>query len=503
MSKKRPNILWLMSDQHNANCMSAAGHPDVKTPNLDQLAKDGVLFSHAYCNNPICAPSRATFLSGQYVKSHGISGNFVREVQCDAPNLARLFRKHGYQTALIGKAHLPCQWVKEGFETIRLSDLCDADAADPESCDYFKDLIDAGLADRYEHGARLPGEPGFGMRAFVSGLPEKYSPEVWTKDKAVEFLRQRNSEQPFFLKVSFQRPHDPYSPPASRADEYDPESLNLPETAVDYFDRKFSGKPVFQQEYVSEEKGMGYPFRACDPADLKKQMAAYFTLISMMDDAIGAVLQEIDAQGELDNTIIVYVADHGDFAGEHGLMLKNFGIYESIHRIPFIIAGPGVPSGQRRDRIIESVDFYPTLAELAGIPCEPSVDGTSRVKEILSNAGGCEYTVCEWEFLKPQSHVFAVRNEKYRFVFYTEFPDDGELYDVENDPGELNNLFHEDGFQDVRDAFCARLKSYFSEENPRVHAWKDDFPAIQKVLDQPSIQIHQQGKKWSEVHSIA
>jgi hypothetical protein len=95
-----------------------------------------------------------------------------------------------------------------------------------------------------------------------------------------------------------------------------------------------------------------------------------------------------------------------------------------------------------------------------------------------------------------------VRNETYRFVFYAEFPDDGELYDVKNDPGELNNLFHEDGFQDVRNAFCARLKSYFSEENPRVHAWKDDFPAVQKVRHQPSIQIHQQGKKWSEVHSI-
>jgi choline-sulfatase/uncharacterized sulfatase len=457
---RKVNVLWLMSDQHNAGCMGIAGHPDVRTPNLDGIARRGTRFTRAYCNNPICAPSRSSFLSGQYVRSHGISGNFVRSVKSDAPNLARLFRQNGYETALIGKAHLPAQWVEEGFEYIRFSDLCDARPCDPVSCHYFKDLVDAGLADLYDQGRLLPAHPGYGDRAFISELPEEYSLEAWTGREAVKFLEQRDVSKPFFLKVSFQRPHDPYAPPAERAGEYDPITLSLPDNACDYLERSFAGKPTFQQEYVQKEKGMGYPFRSQNASELKEQMAAHFTLVTMIDDAIGEVIKTLEAQGELDHTVIVYVADHGDFAGEHGLMLKNFGIYESIHRIPFIIAGPGVPENRVRDMIVESVDMYPTLADLAGLSCEPEVDGTSRVPEMIRGTGGSGETVCEWEFLHPQSHVYALRNERYRFVWYKEAPDDGELYDHQSDPGELNNLFHDPETADLRRNFCQQIKLF-------------------------------------------
>lgn len=501
MQKKRMNVLWLMSDQHNANCMGGGGHPDVRTPNLDAIAERGALFSHAYCNNPICAPSRSSFLSGQYVKSHGITGNFVREVRSKAPNLGRLFRENGYETALIGKAHLPYQWVVEGFDYIRFSDLSDAAPDDPASCHYFNDLVEADLADLYDQGRLNPGEPGYGNRAFVSRLAEEYSLEAWTGRKAVEFLEQRDSSNPFFLKVSFQRPHDPYAPPAERMDEYDPEALSLPDNACDYLERKFAGKPKFQQEYIQQQKGMGYPFLSQNRAELKEQMAAHFTLITMIDDAIGTVLDALKAQGELENTVIVYTADHGDFAGEHGLMLKNLGIYESIHRVPLLIAGPGVPAGTVRDMLVESVDLYPTLADLAGLSCEPDVDGVSRVGELVSGEGGCDYAVCEWEFAEPQSSVCAIRDGRYRFVFYDEFPQDGELYDLHADPGELNNLFHDPGVRDVIKMFRARMDAFLSERR-HVYRFRDDEQAVRNVQDQATILIHQKGKKWSEVCKV-
>ncbi len=498
MKQRKPNVLWLMSDQHNANCMGIAGHPDVRTPNLDSIARRGTLFSRAYCNSPICGPSRCSFLTGQYVKTHGVTGNFIRDLRHAAPNLGRLFGEHGYQTALIGKAHLPYEWIEQGFEHIRLSDLCDALSDDPSSCHYFSDLIDGGLADLYDQGGKRPGDPGYGYRSFVSELPEGFSLEAWTGRKAVEFLEQCDEENPFFLKVSFQRPHDPYSPPASRVADYDPLALQLPENACDYLEREFEGKPKFQQEHIKNNSGCGYPFAARDEKDLRVQMAAYFTLITMMDDAIGEILHTLEEKGELDNTIIVYTTDHGDFAGEHGLMLKNMGVYESIHRIPFLLAGPGVAARGESGAMIESVDFYPTIAALAGIDPENGVEGTSRLSEANGGNGGVESTVCEYEFIPPQSRVQTLRTAQYRLVTYNEMPDDGELYDCEADPGELNNLFHMPEYAAILEELKGRLDA-FCRDLRRVHGWGEDAAAIEAVQGDATIRIHQGGEKWSEV----
>ncbi|MFA5689246.1 MAG: sulfatase-like hydrolase/transferase [Kiritimatiellales bacterium] len=498
MSKKKVNILWLMSDQHNANCMGVAGHPDVRTPNLDRIAKNGVLFNRAYTNNPVCAPARCTLMSGQYVKTHGISGNVVRDVHSISPNVARLFRENGYETGLVGKAHLPAHWIRDGFEFFRFSDLTDADSYKPQTCHYFNDLIEAGIADLYDHGGIVPGHPDRGDKAFVSELPEEFSLEAWTGRKGVEFLEQRNREKPFFLKVSFQRPHNPFSPPESRAHDYNPEMLTLPENAVDYLERGFAGKPQFMRDYTAVRDGSGYPYRSTDSTDLRVQMAAHFTLITMLDEAIGAVLKKIEEQRELENTVIVYTADHGDFAGEHGMTLKNFGIYESIHRIPFILAGPGIPKGKTIDAIIENTDFYPTLTALAGIENEKGIDGRSVLPEAEGRRNGHEFTVCEWDFIAPQDAVYAVRDDQFRFVHYDTMPEDGELYDCKNDPGELNNLFSDPDYQNVREKMEARLKEYRANTN-RVYAWATDALRQKNKKDDPVIRLHKYGARWSEV----
>jgi arylsulfatase A-like enzyme len=376
---RRPNILWLMSDQHHAGVLGCAGHPDVRTPHLDRLAGRGVRFDRAYCNNPICGPSRSSFLTGQYVKTHGVSGNHMRELaERPAANLAQQFREAGYETGFVGKAHLPAAWMEDGFSFIRYCDLIDADPEDPRSCHYFNDLVEAGLGDAYDHGKRLPGQTGHGMEAFVSEIPDRLSLETWTGDQALAFLRQRDRERPFFLKVSFQRPHDPYAPPPECADWYDPGQLSLPDNAGDFLERRLAGKPAFQQTYAATGERGGYPFRPRDAADLRVQLAGYYTLVTMIDREIGRIVAELEAAGELDDTLIIYVADHGDFAGEHGLMLKNLGIYEAIHRIPWIMAGPGLAAGKTSDALIESVDFYPTLAEAAGLPVPDAVEGRSH-----------------------------------------------------------------------------------------------------------------------------
>jgi choline-sulfatase/uncharacterized sulfatase len=440
-------------------------------------------------------------LSGQFVKTHGIAANFIREREDEAPNLGRTFRDGGYQCALIGKAHLPAKWVREGFEYVRLSDLADASVDDPRTCHYFNDLVEAGLADDYDQGTLMPGHPGCGMRSFISRLPEEYSLEAWTGREARGFLARRDRERPFFLKVSFQRPHDPYAPPAARAHEYAPEALSLPDNADDFLRYRLKGKPKAQQQYAAGELGVGYPFRPRDAEDLKLQMARHFTLITMIDEAIGGILADLKAAGDLDNTLIVYVADHGDFAGEHGMMLKNLGIYESIHNIPLIIAGPGVPAGQVRDAFFESVDFFPTLCELTGLTADPAVDGVSRVPELEGAAPRLEQTVCEWLSTRGDGdEVHAVRAERYRYVVYDNAPVDGELYDHRTDPGEMVNLFHDPDCQDVVRHFQQVVEAY-RKGAVRRQTPADDACLAKQYLSSPTLQLHQGGACWSELVS--
>ena len=175
-------------------------------------------------------------------------------------------------------------------------------------------------------------------------------------------MKERDDERPFFLHMSFQRPHAPIAPAVEHFDIYNPDEMVLPDSEIDYFERRFAGKPEFMQKRLAD--GCGYPLADPNPDRLKRCLASYYALITAIDSEIGRVLDYLDEVGELENTIVLYCADHGDFAGDHGLFHKNFGIYDSIHRIPFVLRYPGGPSGTRCDAIVESVDWYPTLCRL-------------------------------------------------------------------------------------------------------------------------------------------
>jgi arylsulfatase A-like enzyme len=501
MKPKSLNVLWLMSDQHNANSIGYAGHPDVKTPNLDRLARQGVWFENAFCNNPICAPSRACFSTGLFMRTHGISSNDIYEYSLSNPNtLAKHFRDHGYQTAIIGKGHLPKVWMEAGFEHRRYSDLADGERDDPFSVPYFKHLVESGLGDDYDLGTLPPDHVGGGMRAFTSAIPFEHSMEKWTGDEALEFLKNRDQKRPFFLKVSFQRPHDPFCLPPEKVNLYDPSKIHLPENSNDFFEREFQSKPEYQKKIVSGPKGSGYPYRALDKEDLKRQIAYHFGIITMIDEQIGRVIEELEKGGELDRTIIVYVADHGDFAGEHGLALKNLGIYESIHRIPFILCYPKGPKGVRENGIVESVDFFPTLCDLASLPIPKELDGHS-LQSMLNEAKPVRsHTICEYDFRSNQktSTIFAVRTEQFRLVYNINSPDEGELYDRKKDPGEIENLYSNPQYQSVRLDLIQKLVVFLG------HYPRYSFDVALKDAPKSSVtkMLHKQCKKWSEVKHL-
>jgi len=275
---------------------------------------------------------------------------------------------------------------------------------------------------------------------------------------------------------------------------YSPEDIVLGPDAVDWWEHQWSGRPEFIVQHIRWR--MGY----YTPLSLRKALAYHFALVTVIDMEIGRVIDWLRDNGELQNTIIVYTADHGEFAGDHGVCDKNIGIYESIHRIPFIMAYPGGPRGETRDAIIESVDLFPTLCELAGIDCSQTIDGRSIIPELEGRGTGKPYAICEWDFPPPQRRVTAIRTPRHRLVHYSHELG-GELYDHDDDPYEMHNRWDDPAYVGTR---LSLLEQLFDEVNS--YACKSDFDRDPRtdMADRftPTSLIHQQCKKWSEIQQI-
>jgi arylsulfatase A-like enzyme len=242
----------------------------------------------------------------------------------------------------------------------------------------------------------------------------------------------------------------------------------------------------------------GYPYRPLDAMDLKVQLAHHLTLITEIDKQIGRVIEHLKQTGEYENTIIVYLADHGDFAGEHGLMLKNLGIYESIHRVPMIVHYPGGPTNQTVTGLMQLVDLYPTLCELVNVPTPEHLDGTSQIPLLTGQGEGLDHVVCEWDFgSRGQSTVFAVRTKRYRLVYYLDNPNDGELYDHHSDPGELKNLWADANQLATRLELTQLILNHVGQFK-RSWSLEDDRREFAKYPDAPTYHIHKWKMKWSQ-----
>jgi len=493
---KRPNVLWLMSDQHNAGCTGYANHPNVKTPNLDSIAADGVEFTNAFCNNPICSPSRVSFFTGQYMHTHRMFGNDHSEYPNPNPDtLACLFRRYGYQAGLFGKSHMTRRWDEDAFERIRYVDLTDAKRGDPRTVHYFDYLVAHGLADLYEDGSAKDGQEYTLDGSGPAHLPYEHSLERFTSNETLKFLEERDESRPFFVHMSFERPHAPIAPAAEHFDMYDPEDMVLPDSACDWFESGFAGKPEFMRKTL--EGGHDYPQADPDPNRLKRTLASYYALITVIDMEIGRVLKKLDEMGELENTVIFYTADHGDFAGEHGLFHKNFGLYESIHRIPFLLKWPGGPKGAKCAEIVESIDFYPTLCELCNIPMPEGREGISLVDVAKGTSTGKDAAFIEWEWIEHGRKISGIRTKEFRLSYYGG-KEGGELYDRRVDPGETRNLWDNPEYAPDRLRLTEQLMDFtlkYSVETGNL----TDFALNEETQNCPTRLIHKGKRYWSDL----
>ncbi|MFI6810941.1 arylsulfatase [Nonomuraea sp. NPDC050328] len=421
-----PNILVIFTDQWRGDCLSIEGHPVVETPFLDRWASGARRFTRAYSANPTCVPARASLMTGQRAETHGRVGYRDGVAWEYDTTLAGEFTKAGYRTHAIGKMHVYPERHPLGFESVELHDgylhHARRNAADLAEIDdyvpWLRQVSGRADADYAEHGVDCNSTvarpwPG----------PEWQHPTNWTTQRAVEFLRTRERDRPFFLFASYHRPHPPYDPPAWAFEQY--LAKEMPAPPVGEWSRTVWGRAGNPHDPAS-------PYLELPPGRLHRTRAGYYGHMTHIDHQVNRLL-EVALEEGADDTVVLFASDHGELMGDHHLFRKSLP-YEGSARIPFILGGPGIEPGVDR-RLTELRDVMPTLLEAAGLPVPASVEGRSVLsgpeRELL-HGEHVEHVMAE------AGNVHWLTDGRRKYVWRSS---DGleQLFDLERDPYELDD----------------------------------------------------------------
>ncbi|HPD30835.1 MAG TPA: sulfatase [Phycisphaerae bacterium] len=412
----RPNFVFILVDDLRWDAMSCAGHPFVRTPNIDKIASAGTRFTNAFVTISLCAPSRACFLTGTYAHINGVRTNEQMEFDHSMPTYPRLLQAAGYETAFIGKWHMkPVADPRPGF-------------------DYWLSFVGQG---QYINPKLNENGRNFQAGGYITDLLTQY---------AVDFIK-RPREKPFCLNLWHKAVHGPFTPADRHKDLY--RDVLLPEPPS--FRDTFEGKPTWQSRRRS---AAGDDSQATRPslADLQpptwnprdEQKLNYFRALAAVDDSVGRILEVLRETAVIDNTVIIFAGDNGYFHGEHRRGDKRAAYEESI-RIPLVMCGPGVPrNGGKLEPMVLNIDIAPTILDLAGVKPPASMQGMS-LKPLLAGATPAWRKSFLYEYFQEKQlsqvpTVAAVRTERWKYVTYPEIQDLDELYDLTRDPIEMHNL---------------------------------------------------------------
>ena len=435
----RPNILLICTDQQRYDTIRALGNEHINTPHIDRLVAEGTAFTHAFCQSPICTPSRASFLTGMYPSSvHGCcNGN---EYWVGAAPLVTKILSEGknYDCGLAGKLHLAGA----------------ADRIEPRGDDGYRvfhwshdsrDLWPEGHA--YADWVREKGHVLADLREDTASLPPALHQTTWCADMANDFIREERVG-PWLMSVNMFDPHSPFDPPQKYLDRYDP--AMLPD-------------PLWSDRDPAAHAKLGLldGAAAIELPRAKEVMAAYYAMLELIDDNVGRMLAALEESGQRENTLVIFTSDHGELAGDHQLVGKGCRFYECLVRVPLVCSWPGkVREGAVSDALVELIDIAPTLLELAGIEAPPRMQGRS-LWPLLSGAASehREYVRCEYyRALNPDApgrehlqgnYATMIRDQRHKLVCYHDRAM-GELFDLETDPGEFNNLWDDPASADLR-----------------------------------------------------
>lgn len=469
MDTKRPNILWICTDQQRYDTIASLGNKYIRTPNLDRLASEGVAFTHAFCQAPVCTPSRASFLTGRYPSTTRAHDN-GQNIPAEEVLVTRILADAGYDCGLSGKLHISaCQGrverrIKDGYRVFHWSH--DPSPQWGKANEYIAWLESKGYTwDRLPH---LKGYAG-------PGVPAELHQTTWCADRAIDFIREQRST-PWLMSVNIFAPHHPFEAPQEYWERYDPDAL--PDPA--YREGELENKPSFQRADHSGGGGRP-PFTKMTPRQRREVTAAYYAMVEHIDDNVGRILKALNDTGQRENTIVIFMSDHGELLGDHGVYLKGPYTYDCSVRVPLIISWPGhYASGIVSDALVQLTDLAPTLLASAGLPIPTRMQGKSLVDLLTGKTDKhrdhvfCEAYVKKVGSGEPAINVSMVRTRTHKIAI-CHGTGEGELYDLEADPGEHENLWHSKAYAGLKadmTALCFDASIETLDPVPeRVAAW--------------------------------
>ena len=440
----RPNILFLMSDEHTPHAIGCGGNAIVRTPNLDGLADKGTYFETAYCQVPLCTPSRMCMLTGKHASrcSGWRNGSVLFPEHLTMP---AHFARHGYTTCCVGKMHFGGKNQYHGFQHRPYGDLRGYAGHQNDPLPGSHRLRD-GAKGRYRGRTQMAG---------ITEIPVSMMQESIVNLETVEFLREHSARQPWFMVASYSRPHFPLTVPRRFIQRYWPDNVDMPDIPPGHLAETHPFARTLREMFQTAE---------IPPSETRRARAAYYACCEFLDQIIGDLLVVLERDGFLDNTIVVYTTDHGEMAGEHGQWWKG-SYYEAASRVPLIIWDSGFAAslGRRIAPPVELNDLFPTLCRRARIPDPPDVDGAD-LSGLMAGDGDKwrDTAVTELFWQQPTGPMRMIRTQRYKYVAFPEH--EPILFDLETDPGEFENLGGRPAYREQQHRLHARLMQGFDWE---------------------------------------
>ena len=467
---ERPNFLVIMSDEHGPMWSSAYGHPFVRTPNMERIAESGATFDAAYCNSPLCVPSRLSFMTGRYV-SNCEGWDNAKPLPSDVLTWPYTLRSVGYDSALSGKMHLIGPDRLHGFQSQLAYDPHGGGATEDEEARRLG-LSTGGQHPIYlwEEGIPTADEPWPSVKEARAGTGPMIEADDAIEAEALRYLRDpARRERPWALCVGFVAPHFPFIVPEPYFSMYYPEHADLPSNPPGHLENLPAAARRLRQSFNFD----GYT-----EEEIRKARAAYYGLITYLDDKIGRLLDTLDELGMAENTVIVHTSDHGESLGEHGLWRKmNF--YEHSARVPLQIAWPGViRGGQRFGGAVSLVDATATILDMAGVDEESAslmdMDGVSLLAQMTGDADSERGEAFAEHLAHGTDRPRAMAREgNWKLCYSHGDPPDIELYNLDTDPGEFDNLASDAEYDSVRERLVSKVMEVWGDPDELDRRIKD------------------------------
>lgn len=474
-----PNILFITTDQQRKDTIGSYGNPLIRTPNLDRLARECIQFERAYCESPICTPSRITMITGKKSSHHGAT-HHNNSIRAGERTIAQVLGENGYRTHFIGKPHFKSQLHQGTEESIAdwragLYEEWNGPYIGFETVEFilghsnslyghYGKWLRTEHPDKYHHFKvenMRKLDVTCGQSVYENDIPEELFSSTYVGDRVVGFLESvKDTGRPFYCFASFPDPHWPVMPPAPFFHMYD--DIKIPESTPYNGEAEKDNYPrVFKR--VREGGRSGYDgggHYMKNPGDAEAITRAYWGSVSLIDKNVGRMLDRLEELGLAENTIVVFTADHGEYMGAHGMMAKGGFLWEEYVNVPFLAKFPGQEPGRKTDALLSHVDIVPTLLDAAGIENHRiSVDGVSQLGVIRGEAQhirDCATVMHAGRDPKVNPDQHALITPDWKLVYHAGDPN-GELYDLRNDPHELNNLYNRAEAADIQRELTFRL----------------------------------------------